>query len=61
MNPEEIDVAHSLNKLAEGEETEAERLMPLVYDQMRSLARSLLNQENPGHTLQPTAWSMKRS
>ena len=29
--------------------------MPLVYDQLRGLARSLLNQESPGNTLQPTA------
>jgi RNA polymerase sigma factor (TIGR02999 family) len=29
-------------------------LMPLVYDQLRVLARSHLNRENPGHTLRPT-------
>lgn len=29
--------------------------MPVVYDQMRGLARSMLNQESPGNTLQPTA------
>jgi RNA polymerase sigma-70 factor (ECF subfamily) len=29
--------------------------MPLVYDQLRGLARSMLNQESPGQTLQPTA------
>lgn len=55
MNADEIDVAESLNEMANGRESEAERLMPLVYDQMRALARSLLNQEVPGHTLQPTA------
>lgn len=55
MNSEQIDVARSLHDIAAGNETEADRLMPLVYDQMRSLARSMLHQENPGHTLQPTA------
>ncbi len=55
MKPEEIDVAESLNQMANGRESEAERLMPLVYDQMRALAGSMLNQEIPGHTLQPTA------
>lgn len=30
-------------------------LFPLVYDEMRRLARSYLSGENPGHILQPTA------
>ena len=55
MNSSEVDFAQSLNKIADGQSSEAERLMPLVYDQMRALAASMLNQEVPGHTLQPTA------
>jgi RNA polymerase sigma-70 factor (ECF subfamily) len=31
------------------------RLMPLVYDELRRLARSYLRNERPDHTLQPTA------
>ncbi len=31
------------------------RLMPLVYDELRRLARSYLRRERPDHTLQPTA------
>jgi hypothetical protein len=33
----------------------AEELMPLVYDQLRRLARAYMSRETPGHTLQPTA------
>jgi RNA polymerase sigma factor (TIGR02999 family) len=29
--------------------------MPLVYDQLRRIARKHLSKERPGHTLQPTA------
>ena len=31
------------------------RLMPLVYDELRRLARAYLRRERPDHTLQPTA------
>jgi RNA polymerase sigma factor (TIGR02999 family) len=32
-----------------------ERLFPLVYDELRTLARAQLRNERPDHTLQPTA------
>ena len=32
-----------------------ERLVPLVYEELRSMAARYLRSENPGHTLQPTA------
>ena len=32
-----------------------EQLLPLVYDELRHLARSYLRRERPGHTLQATA------
>lgn len=32
-----------------------ERMLPLVYDELRRLAASYLRRERPGHTLQPTA------
>src|SRR4030095_990425 len=38
-----------------GDEKALERLMPLVYDELRRLARSYLRRERPDHTLQPTA------
>jgi RNA polymerase sigma factor (TIGR02999 family) len=33
----------------------AEQLMPMVYDELRRLARGFMSRETPGHTLQPTA------
>ena len=44
-----------LNDLSGGDETAADRLLPLVYDELRRLATHCLQQERPGHTLQPTA------
>ena len=35
--------------------TELDALVPLVYDELRRLARSFLRRERPDHTLQPTA------
>lgn len=55
MSADELDVADTLAELAGGKQDAADRLMPLVYDQLRGLARSMLNQESPGQTLQPTA------
>src|SRR5258705_2188455 len=34
---------------------ELDALVPLVYDELRRLARSYLRRERPDHTLQPTA------
>lgn len=45
----------ALRAVAAGEEAAADRLMPMVYDEFRKLARSYLERESPGHTLQPTA------
>jgi RNA polymerase sigma factor (TIGR02999 family) len=38
-----------------GDEHARERMLPLVYDELRRLAASYLRRERPGHTLQPTA------
>ena len=38
-----------------GDQTALERLMPLVYEELRRLARNYLRRERQGHTLQPTA------
>ena len=35
-------------------ETAASELLPIVYEELRRLARSYLAQERPDHTLQPT-------
>ncbi|HLX45693.1 MAG TPA: sigma-70 family RNA polymerase sigma factor [Bryobacteraceae bacterium] len=38
-----------------GDRHATDQLMPLVYDELRSLARAHLRRERPGHTLQGTA------
>jgi RNA polymerase sigma factor (TIGR02999 family) len=39
----------------EGEPGALDRLLPLVYGELRRQARAQLRRERPGHTLQPTA------
>ena len=39
----------------DGDPTTAEKLLPLVYEELRVLARQMMADEPPGHTLQPTA------
>lgn len=38
-----------------GDKEAMERMLPLVYAELRRIAASRLRQERPGHTLQPTA------
>jgi RNA polymerase sigma factor (TIGR02999 family) len=38
-----------------GNDSAREALLPLVYEDLRQLARGYLRRERPGHTLQPTA------
>lgn len=49
------DVTALLLSWSEGDEEAPARLMPLVYDELRRLARDYLRRERPDHTLQPTA------
>jgi RNA polymerase sigma factor (TIGR02999 family) len=49
------EVTQLLDAASRGETNAAERLLPLVYDELRRLAAGYLNQEKSGHTLQPTA------
>ena len=49
------DTTRILADLCAGREKAADRLLPLVYDELRALAASYLRQERSGHTLQPTA------
>ena len=53
MNPGDITVI--LQRIERGEEQAAERLLPLVYNELRHLAAARMAHERPGHTLQPTA------
>jgi RNA polymerase sigma factor (TIGR02999 family) len=49
------DVTHILSAIEQGDAQAAERLLPLVYDELRRLAAQKLAQEKPGQTLQATA------
>lgn len=48
-------VTQLLARLREGDADALDRLIPLVYDELRSLARAQLRREDAGHTLGPTA------
>ena len=49
------DATLLLSAVEQGDPTAAERLLDLLYDELRRLATSKMAQEAPGQTLQPTA------
>jgi RNA polymerase sigma-70 factor, ECF subfamily len=49
------EVTVLLQQMRSGDSNAAEKLIPLVVDELRRLARLQLRDERPGHTLQPTA------
>jgi RNA polymerase sigma factor (TIGR02999 family) len=49
------DVTRILDDVKKGDRHAAEKLLPLVYEELRTLARARLRREAPGQTLQPTA------
>jgi RNA polymerase sigma factor (TIGR02999 family) len=49
------EVTRVLSAIEQGDPQAAEHLLPLVYDELRQLAKQRLAQEKPGHTLQATA------
>ena len=49
------DVTRILSQIEQGDPQAAEKLLPLVYDELRKLAAVRLAQEKPGQTLQATA------
>ncbi|MFO0950576.1 MAG: sigma-70 family RNA polymerase sigma factor [Isosphaeraceae bacterium] len=49
------DVTRILSAIEQGDSHAADRLLPLVYDELRTLAARRLAQEKPGQTLQATA------
>lgn len=55
MTPPTNDVTQILGAIASGDRLASEQLLPLVYDELRKLARSQMDREPAGHTLQPTA------
>jgi RNA polymerase sigma factor (TIGR02999 family) len=49
------DVTRILSAIEQGESQAADRLLPLVYDELRRLAAEKMAQEKPGQTLEATA------
>ena len=49
------DVTQILSEIEHGDPAAAERLLPLVYEELRKLAAAKLANEKPGQTLQATA------
>jgi len=54
-----MSVAHSVTQLLDrwnhGDPKALDELMPLIYEELRKMAKRYMNQQNPGHTLQTTA------
>ena len=49
------DVTRILNAIGRGDERAPAQLLPLVYEELRKLARDRMSRENAGQTLQATA------
>lgn len=55
MKPAGTDITQRLGSWETGDADALEKLIPVVYQELRKLARSHLRLERPDHTLQPTA------
>jgi RNA polymerase sigma factor (TIGR02999 family) len=49
------EITRLLKRWAEGDRTAGDELMPLVYGELRKLAKRYMERQGAGHTLQPTA------
>src|SRR5262249_6207534 len=49
------DITRILGAIQQGDPKAAQELLPLVYEELRRLARAKMAQQPPGHTLQATA------
>jgi RNA polymerase sigma-70 factor (ECF subfamily) len=55
MKSSRVDITALLSQFARGNQDAAEKLFPLVYQQLKRLARDYMRRERPDHTLQTTA------
>jgi RNA polymerase sigma-70 factor (ECF subfamily) len=53
-SPDQGEITQVLKTIAAGDRAAMDRLMPLVYPDLRALAGHFLRREGAGHTLQPT-------
>jgi len=49
------EIISGLSGAGEVDRATAEELFPVVYDELRRIAKGYMSRETPGHTLQPTA------
>jgi RNA polymerase sigma factor (TIGR02999 family) len=49
------DITEILRSVENGDRLASDKLLPLVYEELRNLAAAKLSREAAGHTLQPTA------
>jgi RNA polymerase sigma factor (TIGR02999 family) len=49
------ELTQILEAIAAGDREASDRLLPIVYNELRALARARMARERAGHTLQPTA------
>jgi RNA polymerase sigma factor (TIGR02999 family) len=54
-DPDVEDVSELLRAWSGGDQSALSRLTPIVYDELRRLARRYMRRERPGHSLQTTA------
>ncbi len=52
---QEPDITQLLHELSQGSPDALDRLMPIVYHELRRIAHGQLRRERPGHTLNTTA------
>lgn len=55
MSASRDEISQLLGRWRSGESSALDQLMPLVYEELRRLARSTMRGEGPGHVLQTTA------
>jgi len=55
MDPQPQEVTQLLLDWSQGDQAALDKLIPLVYQELRMLAQRHMRRENPGHTLQTTA------
>lgn len=55
VEPSPDRITKLVRQLGGGDAAVAEELLPLVYEELRTVARSLFARQASGHTLQPTA------
>ncbi|MSV30497.1 MAG: hypothetical protein EXQ52_17400 [Bryobacterales bacterium] len=51
----EGEITQLLSRMSAGDRSASEELLPMVYVELRRVARRHLRSERPDHTLQPTA------